>query len=292
MKRRDFVTGCGAGLLATAAGAEGERRIEVCAFEKPLQGLSYDELAAALAKLGFDGVEATVRPGGHVLPERVEEDLPKMVEAMKKRGLAVTVMATAVNRADDAVGVRVLKTAAALGVKRYRTGYYKYDLKKPVKAQLHEWRPVVNELAALNGELGLQGLYQNHAGRNYVGAPIWDLDVLLDGVEPDELGVVWDLRHATAEGGMSWPLDWNVIRDRVRMLYAKDFVWEGAKLKNVPLGEGRTEGSFYTKLVKDGLTVPISLHVEYFDHKKVGRNVAPVLEALGRDLNVLRGWLG
>src|SRR5690349_5795519 len=57
-----------------------------CAFEKPLQFLAYDEVAEVMKTAGFDGIEAAVRPGGHVVPEKVEEDLPRFVDALKKRG--------------------------------------------------------------------------------------------------------------------------------------------------------------------------------------------------------------
>src|SRR5262245_36164496 len=76
-----------AGICQAAQGKTGPWKF--CAFEKPLQFLNYDELAEVLAELGFDGIEATVRPGGHVLPERVEDDLPRFVEALKKRGLEI-----------------------------------------------------------------------------------------------------------------------------------------------------------------------------------------------------------
>jgi len=59
--------------------------------------LSYDETADVFAELGFDGIEAAVRPGGHVLPERVEEDLPKFAEALKKRGLEITILTSGIS---------------------------------------------------------------------------------------------------------------------------------------------------------------------------------------------------
>ena len=43
----------------------------------------YNEMSKVVAEMGFDGVDLTVRPQGHVLPERVEADLPKAVEAIR-----------------------------------------------------------------------------------------------------------------------------------------------------------------------------------------------------------------
>ena len=56
-------------------------------FSKHLQFLNYNDMSAAAAEMGFDGLDLTVRPKGHVLPEHVITDLPKAVEAMKKQGL-------------------------------------------------------------------------------------------------------------------------------------------------------------------------------------------------------------
>ena len=62
-------------------------RLKIHIFSKHLQFLNYQDLAEAAAEMGFDGIDLTVRPKGHVLPERVESDMPKAVEAMRKVGL-------------------------------------------------------------------------------------------------------------------------------------------------------------------------------------------------------------
>ena len=89
-------------------------------FSKNLHWLDYSGMAAAAAEMGFEGIDLTVRPAGHVLPERVAEDLPKAVEAVKKAGLNVFMITTAINNADDAHTEAILKTAHALGISYYR----------------------------------------------------------------------------------------------------------------------------------------------------------------------------
>src|SRR5688572_11816523 len=74
-------------------------RLKVHIFSKHLQFLDYKDLAAAAKEMGFDGVDLTVRPNGHVLPERVEDDLPKIAEELKKAGVPPSLMTTAVNDA-------------------------------------------------------------------------------------------------------------------------------------------------------------------------------------------------
>ena len=52
------------------------------------------ELGRALKALGFDGVDLTVRPGGHVDPKRVTNDLPLFVDAIRHEGLTVPMITT------------------------------------------------------------------------------------------------------------------------------------------------------------------------------------------------------
>ena len=199
MNRRQFLTTTALAAPLLAAETRGKkRRNPYCVFTKPLQMLSYDDLADLIAELGFDGIEGTIRPGGQITPEQVPDELPKMMAALKKRGLEMTIMASGINNADDKLNIQQLQVAAQLGIKRYRMGYHKYDLKKPVLNQMNELRPVLKNLVALNKELGLQAIYQNHSGSNYVGAPLWDLHELFKAHDPAHLAVGFDMSHATA----------------------------------------------------------------------------------------------
>jgi sugar phosphate isomerase/epimerase len=272
------------------AAAEPAPRRPICVFTKPFNSLSFDELADRIAELGFDGIEAPIRKGGHVEPETVEDELPKLVEALRKRDLEITVMASGVNNPDDPVEAKVLRTAAALGIRRYRMKYLQYDLKRSVVEQLNEWRPRLRGLAAVNRDLGIRAVYQNHASGKNLGAALWDLKYVLEGVPVDQIGVAYDIRHATVEGGMSWPITFNVIRPHVDTVYVKDFRWVGSRVQNVPLGEGQVNPKFFTMLADSGFAGPISLHEEYLDHRKP-ELVPQHLAAIKKDLATLRAWL-
>src|SRR5436190_5084585 len=86
-----------ASLLSGSASAASSGPTEFCFFTKHLQGLSFDQIADIAADVGVQGIEAPIRPGGHVEPERVEEDLPKLAEALKKRGLGITILTSGIN---------------------------------------------------------------------------------------------------------------------------------------------------------------------------------------------------
>src|SRR3954466_5705663 len=101
LSRREFLqTVPVAAALATAirpsfveAGPVG--RWKVIAFSKPFTRLNYEETAELVADVGWDGIECPVRKTAtHIDPDRVEEQLPKMAEALKKRGREVSMITT------------------------------------------------------------------------------------------------------------------------------------------------------------------------------------------------------
>ncbi len=264
-----------------------EKEHQICAFIKFIQELSFDELAETMAEQGFQGIEATIRPNGLIEPDDVPEKLPLLVAALEKRNINITVMTTRINTA-NAANELILKTAADLGITRYRTDYYRYDLKKPVLPQIESFRPLAEGLAKLNRKLGMTGIYQNHAGPKYLGSTMWDLNQLLNDIDPNEIGVAFDIRHAIASGGQSWPVFWNVIEQKVKAVYVKDFRWKGLQTENVPLGEGVLDPKFFKMIRSKGIHMPISLHVEYLQNAGLDKNV----KALGDDLKTLHKFLG
>lgn len=276
--------------LARAEPAPANKQ-SICVFTKPFNSLSFDELADRVAEIGYDGIEAPIRAGGHIEPVEVEEKLPLLVEALAKRNLEITVLTSDVNDPNERLTQRVLRTMATLGIKRYRMKYFKYDFSASLLDQINEWKPQLKDLAALNHDFGIQGLYQNHAGANYLGAALWDLRLALEGITPTDIGVAYDIRHATAEGGMSWPATFHMIRPLIQTVYVKDFIWTDEKRPiNVPLGEGRVDPKFFKMLRASGFEGPISLHEEYLDHRKP-ELVPDHLAAIKKDFETLTGWL-
>lgn len=297
--RREFLQRLGAlgvaSLASTPAVAQAAAKgtNKTCFFTKHLQGLSFDDIASVAAEMGVSGIEAPVRPKGHVEPERVEVDLPLLCEALKKQGLEMTVLTSGINEVSEEQRTEaVLRTAKACGVERFRMSYFKYDLEKPIWPQLEEMKVKIKDLVQLCKEIGIQPLFQNHAGSNYAAAPVWDMYFIMREYAVEEFGFAFDIRHATVEGGTSWPLQAALAYDHFGAVYFKDFAWEGGKAANVPLGEGRVSPGFARMLVERGYAGPVSLHVEYL--KGDARDPAVLKtfrEAHVRDLAVLKGWM-
>jgi len=241
--------------------------LKINIFSKHLQFLGYKDMAEAAAEMGFDGVDVSVRPNGHVLPEKVETDLPKVVEALKKVNFAPLIMTTAVADANDITDRKVLTTAAKLGFKFYRMNYYSYPDGKEMPASIELFQQKIKELSQLNKELGITGCYQNHSG-TLAGSSIWELWELLRTADKQFMGVQYDIRHAVVEGALSWENGLRLVQSQIKTINVKDFKWLGENGKYVitdtPLGEGVVDFKNYFKLLKQyKLNVPVSLHTEY-----------------------------
>ena len=284
-------------LIANTPSSSNELKVHI--FSKHLQFLDYQGMAKEAKEMGFDGIDLTVRPKGHVTPENVERDLPKATEALKEFGFQPNLFATKVTDADNPLDRKVLETARKLGYQNYRTGYLKYSLDKSIPQSIDSYRKQFKKLARLNRQLGLTGGYQNHAGKNYAGAGIWDMYQILKGINSEHLGFQYDIRHATVEGGMGWETALRLVKDQINSLVIKDFSWEQVKGKwkavHVPMGEGMVDFKRYFQLVKEyKIDVPVSLHVEYDlggaekGKSEISISQEEVFEKIEKDLKFLR----
>lgn len=291
----------GTGIISRSAYAENEKKRKICIFSKHLQWLDYGNMAQTAADIGFDGIDLTVRPKGHVLPENVVKDLPDAFAATQKAGLEIIMIATAIKNATDPVNQLVLKTAGELGIKYYRPGWLKYDKSLSIKKNHKKFETDLRKLADLNQKYNIKGSYQNHAGDS-LGSPVWDIGMILDKIDSPFLGCQYDIRHASVEGANSWPIGLKYISRHVNTLDIKDFIWTKSdgnwKVQNVPLGEGIINFKEYFKYLKElKITAPISIHYEYdlggAEHGNRKPTIAPeqIIAALKKDLDYLKQLL-
>ena len=271
LSRRDLVT---AAALTTAALADEKpaatSKLKVSVFSKHLQFLEGDALAKAAADIGFDGIDLAVRKGGHIEPARVREELPKLVAAIRRRGLEVTMLTTDIVDADTPFAEDVLKAMSELGIHHYRWGGFKYDPARPVPRQLDDLKPRVARLAALNTRYKATAMYHTHSGINLVGAPIWDLYIVLRDFDPNAVAVNYDIGHATVEGGFGgWIDSFNVTGPYMRGVAVKDFLWAKDAKGNwrpqwTPIGEGMVRfKQFFEMLAASHFSGPLQMHFEY-----------------------------
>jgi sugar phosphate isomerase/epimerase len=278
--------------------------LKVAIFSKHLQFLQGAQLAEAAANIGFDGIDITVREGGHVEPARVRQDLPPLVKLIRQHGVEVPMITTDIVDAETPYARDVMAAMSELSIRHYRWGGFKYSDNRPIAAQLRGIRPKIVALAKLNSQYGVGAMYHTHSGIDLVGAPIWDLHELLEGLDPTAVGINYDVGHATIEGGVGgWIDSFRISGAHLQGIAVKDFVWEKKSSGNwhpqwKPLGEGMVHfPKFFGMVAAANFRGPLQLHFEYplggaesgKRHIAIGQE--EVFQAMKRDLNRLRGYL-
>jgi L-ribulose-5-phosphate 3-epimerase len=293
--RRDFIKSASAFAAASMLPKATEFNGTICFFSKHLPAMDWTRLAQAVKKLGFGGVDLTVRPGGHVQPERATEDLPKAVAAIRAEGLSAPMITTALTSAHDPTAKPILSTAGKLSIPFFKPGYYKYSF-ADVRGELQKAMDDFRSLAELSKQSGVQCGFHNHEG--YVGAQLWDVAQTIDQLDPKWIGYYFDIRHAVAEGGgAGWKIALNLIAPRIKMIAVKDSYWEksnkGWRQVNCPLGQGMVDWKAYFKALRQAsFQGPISLHLEYdIPGATTAAQEENTLAAAQRDLEFLKAQL-
>src|SRR5262245_31128994 len=151
--------------MVRARNASYSARPSVCLFSKHLGWIKdYSQLAKTLSELGFDGVDLTVRPGGHVSPEQVEQDLPRAFAALKKAGVPIAMITTRVQDPRDPLTRKILRTASSLGIRHYRRDGEKWEGATDPLKRIAELQTQIRELVELNQQYGLFAGIHNHSG--------------------------------------------------------------------------------------------------------------------------------
>ena len=281
MTRRELMLAAAAAPVAAAP--EGARP-SLLLFSKHLPKHGYDELGKACQDFGFDGVDLTVRPKGHVLPENVTRDLPHAVEALRSHGQSVPMITTGLISPDDPAAEPTLATAAKLQVPFFKLGYWRYR-GAPVLETMAEVKRAAAGLVAIAGKHGITAGFHNHSG-DFVGTAVWDAREIIADMDPRWIGYYFDPCHATAEGGrFGWQAAFQIASKRLKMIALKDFYWAKSggewRMTMCPLGEGMVDWEkFFTMLAAARFTGPVSLHVEY--------HASDEMQAIANDLAVTK----
>ena len=255
-------------------------------------------MAQTLDEIGLD-LELTLRKQGHITPEKAPDELPVMVAALARRKRRILWVALDTVRPDEPHWEKAIRVAKQLGVPQYRHRGFQYAPGQPLKAQIANFHSMARDFAAVNKEVGIQAVYQIHAGQRMAGSAAWDLDLILGDIDPRHFGVAFDTQHVMVEQGMAWPNAVQLLAPRTVALCVKSFKWEGDEKVEVPLGQGRVKKAIVDQVIAaHGGPLPIYIHVEYFTGT-AGR-LAPVpfaqraaiVEAFRADARVLRNWLG
>ncbi len=247
-------------------------------FTKHLQTMSVRQAGETIKALGFDGVELTVRPGGHILPDNVATDLPRAVDELREVGLSVPALVVEIHNRREEFAADVCRAAGKAGATVLRTSSARYRAFGSIREQIAAARVDAADLDSLGEEFGVRLCVHCHSG-DFLSSNGPLLSMVLDGTNPRYVGVSLDLGHLTTEGGKAgWRQSIDLLQDRVGIVAVKSFGWfyePDAKTgemiwnaKQVPLNEGNVRWRQAFGLLRqvgwdaDGQAL-VSVHSEY-----------------------------
>jgi len=273
-------------------------------FQSPVTK-SPEELCDLMAGAGFDGVQWTVRKGGHATPENAKTELPRLVKLCETRGLKVETICTGITgsggqgtaRPTGADDETILKVAADCGVRQFRTGYFFYDEKKETFLQsMDRFRRALASLADLSERCGVKAAYQNHStwGPAIFGGAVWDIYECVRDLDPRHIGIEFDPMHAYFENYESWRHGFARVAPWISSVDLKDFHYALSKKdpkrmvkKMVAAGEGVAPWAETNRLMALHRVDPLYIvHFEYdFDKTDLRKTVKT-------ELDVFKGLFG
>src|SRR5262249_35586467 len=135
--------------------------------------------------------------------------------------------------------------------------------KDSLDKQVKEVRAQLQDLCQLNKQLRLCALLQNHSpsGHKYFGGDLSELAASVEGFDPRQIGIAFDIGHALVVHGDGWRQHFDTLKPHFKIAYIKDVTRTGTW---VAFGQGDIAATGYFGLLRSiGYTAPISMHIEY-----------------------------
>ncbi|MBX3440284.1 MAG: sugar phosphate isomerase/epimerase, partial [Planctomycetaceae bacterium] len=275
----------------------------ICAFTESFQSLAIPEVCRVFREIGLDGLDLTVRPGGHIAPEDAPVRLPDAAAAAREHDISISMLTTNVTDA-DAVSERLVATAGELGIRRIKLGYYRYGDFGTLRRQLDDIRRRLEQVAGMCRKYDVLPCVHIHSG-DTIPSHGTQLYELLRDMSPDEIGAYVDPMHMTIEGGSGgWRQGLDLLAPWIRITSIKNFEWRESDRDSsgqrrwrpvkVPIADGMAPlGDFLAALRTLGRGEIYSLHSEYQGGGSFRSLSTPeCIEQTKEDFNHLQTLLG
>jgi sugar phosphate isomerase/epimerase len=272
-------------------------------FTDNLSDLSIAEVCREVRAAGFDGLDLTMRPGGHVRPEKAEMGLAEARQVADAANLTIPMASTAVKSADSPYAEDVFAAAAHYGVRKLKLGYWGYQPFGTLAKQLDEARRQLESVVKLGRKYHVLPCVHIHSGDKLTnGGPASYL--ILKDFDPADVGAYADSMHMVAEGGVSgWEMGLDLLGPWIALVGLKNFrfVEDGRDAKGqlrfraqkTPLADGQAPMPEFMARLKqlkyDGI---VSLHSEYKGRGSFRTLTTPeLLKQSAEDLRYLKSVL-
>ncbi|HVR73088.1 MAG TPA: TIM barrel protein [Planctomycetota bacterium] len=274
--------------------------MEYVLFTDNLADLTIAEACAAAKGAGFDGIDLTLRPGGHVKPEEAETGLSEARRIADLHGVTIPMASTAITDTDSPHAETIFRAAAHYGVRWLKLGYWPYIPFGTLRDQVDETRRKLTRIAALGRKYRVLPCVHCHSGRFVAaGGPL--LYLVLQDFQPGEVGAYADPMHMALEGGLAgWEMGLDLIHPWLSLVGVKNFRWVETerdakgqmryRWEYTPLADGQAPlPEFVLRLRELRFNGTISLHSEYKGSTSFRKLSTPeLLEQSAKDLKHLK----
>src|ERR1017187_7303419 len=258
----------GAARLAAQSRGPGAMRPRVtpavCLYSRVLIEIGQVDLPMVIGGLGFDGVDLSVEPGGHVPPEKAGNYLMPALEGFTGRGIDVPMISTALTSLEDKDAENVLGLAAYIKVPFFRPGHWKFTGSPAIEMQLGLVQRQIAGLAQLARATNMvMGIHNFMDGVE--GAAVPDIARVIRPFDPHLVGYCFDAGYASVQGGSNgFAAALELALPRLKMVAVRDFKWDretggvpkmrrcppggrvGSRAKiSPPRGQGRFPGGIF-----------------------------------------------
>jgi sugar phosphate isomerase/epimerase len=267
-------------------------------FTDNLADLSIRDACRAAKAAGFDGLDLTVRPGGHVLPENVGTGLAAAHEIAEAEDFEIPMISTAIVAADAPHAENII-AAAHDRITHFKLGYWRYEPFGSLAKQLEAARQQLRGIVQLAARYHIRPCIHIHSGPILSNGPL--VYLLLKDYSPEEVGVYVDPMHMSLEGGLSgWEMTLDLIAPWVALAAVKNYLLQPTdrdsfgqqrfQVKYVPIADGVAPlPQFFRRLKSIGYDGIVSLHSEYKGGSSWRRLTTPeLLQQSAADLSHLK----
>ena len=247
--------------------------MKVAAFTKSFQDWPIEVVCNRFRQIGLDGLDLTVRKGGHIEPEDVEIKLPLAAKAAAEAGSEILFLTTDIMDPTP-VAEKVVATAREIGIDRIKLGYYRCNNLGQLQEAMDEARSRIEAVAAMCKKYSVKPCIHIHSS-TFMPSHGTMAYLLVKDISPDDVGVYADMLHMNLEGGLSgWREGLELIAPWLSLVSVKNYQWQEQgrgddgqlrwKAVNVPVADGISPiGAFVSALKFFNYDGIYSMHSEY-----------------------------
>lgn len=270
-------------------------------FTDNIADLSVREACRAAKAAGFDGLDLTVRPRGHVLPENVDPGLSQAFQIAQEERVEIPMISTMIVDA-GAPHTREIIVAAHHHIRTVKLGTWRYTPFGSLARQLDDARRKLEAIVQITRRYHILPCLHAHSGPILSNGSF--MHHLLKDFSPTDVGAYVDPMHMTLEGGLSgWEMALDLLAPWVALVGVKNFIFQPLERdahgqqrfewKFAPLADGMAPlPEFFKRLKQIGYDGTVSLHSEYKGRSSFKPLTTPqLLEQSAADLRFLKAVL-